>query len=264
MGYIWALKPSDLSVLQGCLMEKNSHMATPKGSNNDVFWSYLVEKKLAQEENLKVEPSFEAKSFSLTGEGEELLSVAAKYALDNGFPPNDAIFDREAVMMLTMYSNKNDLASLNKLGTLIENGIGIFQSYEEARKLYERAAKQGHAKSIYDLGRLEEHSKGSTVKYISAYYCYHSAIERGFDAKGALDNLKKKMSEHELKMAQSMCTDREYFTKIITANIDGAFENKKLKSRSLEDDKSIIRKFLVWHWLLKFLGKEKKINGSTD
>jgi|GEM_PF-4894878 len=258
LGYIWALKPSDLSVLQGCLTTDNSQMATPKGSNNDLFWLYLVEKKLAQEELLKAETLFEARSYSLIDEGRALLSTCVKKILNDGYLPEDAVFIKGSVEMLIKYSNENEPVSLNKLGTLIENGIGIFQSYEEALKLYERSAKLGYAKSMYDLGRLRGSEKGMNVNYIDVYYCFYSAIERGFDAKDAIENLKKKMTQHEIKMAYSLCTDKEYFMKTVTANIDKAFENEKLKDRSLKGDKSVMKKFSVWYWILKLLGKEKK------
>lgn len=55
LGYIWALKPSDLSVLQAIFAEKDGNVGTIKGTNNHVFWSYLVSKKLAQEELPKIE-----------------------------------------------------------------------------------------------------------------------------------------------------------------------------------------------------------------
>lgn len=147
----------------------------------------------------------------MTDEGKRILPAGIKFSLNNGYPPKEAVFERDAIVMLIKYSNQDNAVSQNKLATLIENGIGIFQSYEEAHKLYGKAANSGCAKSKYDLGRLYAEGKGVKLDFREAYRCFFLAIQGGFDARNAIETVKEKLTEHEIKMMESLCTDRAYF-----------------------------------------------------
>lgn len=251
LGYLWALKPSDLSVLQGCLMEKGSQIGTVEGSCNNDFLSYLVLIELAKDVTLEIEELPEAKAFSLTKEGEDLLPKGIKFIFNNGYPPKEAIFNRASIGMLVKYSSEGNSISQNKLATLLEKGIGIVQNYEEAHKLYGRAAQADCPKSKYDLGRLYAEGKGVKASYVEAYRCFRLADEGGFDAKKEIKVVKQKLTNHEIKMMDSLCTDRKSFEECVVKNFERHLGERGQKEKSVKN--GFLKRILS-----VFKGKEKQ------
>ena len=73
--------------------------------------------------------------------------------------------DEEVVKQLRPWVKKKKAWAQNMMATKYENGIGVKQSYEMARMLYELAAQQGDAFSMVNLGIMYKHGVGVEVSY---------------------------------------------------------------------------------------------------
>ena len=66
------------------------------------------------------------------------------------------------------------------MGGMYERGLGVKQSYEMARMLYEQAAQQGNAFAMNDLGVMYYHGKGVEKSYEKAKEYYEQSVHLGF------------------------------------------------------------------------------------
>src|SRR5205085_12364669 len=89
----------------------------------------------------------------------------------------------DSVGRLTSAANANDVAAMNALALLHENGTGVERSRGDAMTWYGRSAATGHGIGMLHLGRLYETAGTSTWQSDSAAYWYRRAAGRG-DAEG--------------------------------------------------------------------------------
>jgi len=85
-----------------------------------------------------------------------LLCSSVTTVRAQGQPPQHLSF--EHLQKLAVEGNAD---AQNLLGSLYERGAGVTQSFGEARKWYELAAKQGHAAAQSNLGAMHWAGKGS-------------------------------------------------------------------------------------------------------
>jgi len=69
----------------------------------------------------------------------------------------------------------------NMLGQRYEVGLGVDQSYQQARELYELAACQGNAISQFRLGIMYQHGQGVDQSNEQAKEYYEAAARQGLD-----------------------------------------------------------------------------------
>ena len=65
------------------------------------------------------------------------------------------------------------------MGGMYERGLGVKQSYEMARRLYEQAAQQGFASAMYNLGFMYYDGEGVEQLYEKAIEYYEPAAHLG-------------------------------------------------------------------------------------
>ena len=66
------------------------------------------------------------------------------------------------------------------MGRMYEEGIGIEQNSRWAFHWYEKAAKQKHAKALYNLGMMYQKGKGTTYNPRRAIELFTSAAKQGY------------------------------------------------------------------------------------
>ena len=72
-----------------------------------------------------------------------------------------------------------DTTAQNKLGYYYEIGQGVTQSYENAAKWYQEAAKHNNIEAQYKLGSCFQHGLGVTQDYAKAVIWYLKAAQQG-------------------------------------------------------------------------------------
>lgn len=83
-------------------------------------------------------------------------------------------------------------------------GYYILKDYQEAAKLWRKAAEQGHAESQYFLGELYYQGKGVEQDYTNAYMWVFISVENGYnDANGTLNSITKVLDNKEVETAQN-------------------------------------------------------------
>jgi uncharacterized protein len=93
-----------------------------------------------------------------------------------------------ALRRLRPLANAGNAAAQSRLGIMFANGEGVRQSYAEARKWYEKAARQGHAEALNELGLMYLlGGMGVPVDYAEAAKLFRKAADQGFA--GAQNNL---------------------------------------------------------------------------
>ena len=65
------------------------------------------------------------------------------------------------------------------LGIMYAEGREVNQSYDMARKWWEKAAEQGDAEAQFCLGNVYEHGLGVHQDYTRAYHLYKKSAEQG-------------------------------------------------------------------------------------
>ncbi|KAK8845104.1 hypothetical protein M9Y10_021284 [Tritrichomonas musculus] len=89
-----------------------------------------------------------------------------------------------------LQAEQNDSKSLNILGNLYLNGLGVEQDYSKAKYYFELAAKQNDSKSLNNLGVLYYNGLGVEQDYSMAkYYFELAAKQNDSDALNILGNL---------------------------------------------------------------------------
>jgi TPR repeat protein len=69
--------------------------------------------------------------------------------------------------------------SLNNLGYLYVNGLGVKQNFETARRYFEEAAKQNNSDAFYNLSYLYQHGVGVIKDDAKANIYYDRSLELG-------------------------------------------------------------------------------------
>lgn len=211
---IWALKPSDLSVLQICLQSPpNCRIGTVQDCSNDVFWSELEKMEMAAimplmpendtSSNNSAKPIFspdvafikhlgisssqdQLKSFMLTETGHVILPKAIEVSF-GGYPHKEAIVSEATLRILNQYALEGDASAMNKLGSLYSVGRGVTKNFAEALSWYKKAAEKGDKLAHNNIGILYFAGEGVTKDYSEAEKWFRKAAELG--STGAMDNL---------------------------------------------------------------------------
>jgi len=85
----------------------------------------------------------------------------------------------EAIGNLLKWVEKGKAWAQSMLGQRYEHGVGVDQSYQQARELYELAASQGNATAQFSLGRLYTTGQGVDQSYERAAEYYEPAAIQG-------------------------------------------------------------------------------------
>lgn len=94
-----------------------------------------------------------------------------------------------------------------------QNG-GLPQDYVQARKLFFKAAEQGHAAAQYNLGKLYAEGRGIPQDDIEAYAWANIAAAQGDStAIGLRNRLRKKLDSDSLSKAQAL--SKKYYEKYV-------------------------------------------------
>lgn len=188
---IWALKPSDFSIVQACLQSPpDSVIGTIKDSSNDIFFSTLEKIGLAKEMPLNLDTSIEhlskLKSFMLTETGRATLPKAIEVSF-GGYPHKEATIDDTTLKILHTYATQGEATSMNKLGTLYSEGRGVPKNIDEALIWYKKSAEKGDKLAHNNLGITYFAGIGAAKDLAEAEKWFRKAAELG--STGAMDNL---------------------------------------------------------------------------
>ena len=93
---------------------------------------------------------------------------------------------QQARELYELAAQKYDTAQYN-LGIMYRDGIGVDQSYERAKEYFEAATKRGHASAQYNLGFMYVNGQGVEQSNETAREWWMKAAEQGFD--NAIQNL---------------------------------------------------------------------------
>ena len=85
----------------------------------------------------------------------------------------------EEIKQLRPWVKKKKAWALAMMGQKYQNGIGVKQSYEMARRLYEQAAQQGDAHAMYNLGVMHKLGQGVEQSDEKAKEYYEQAAHLG-------------------------------------------------------------------------------------
>jgi TPR repeat protein len=191
LALIWALKPSDLSVLSACVGEaKDASIGTVRDSANDQFFSQLEKMGLAKEQKSFfsfIRALRNAKAFALNGENKAELKALIDAASNGGDPPGESVVTPEAVEILKKSAADNDPVAQRKLGLLYERGNGVGRIYSEAMAWYQKAAALGDPVANNNIGLMIFAGHGVQRDLAIAMKWFLRAAELG--SPGAMDNL---------------------------------------------------------------------------
>jgi len=87
--------------------------------------------------------------------------------------------DKEEIEQLRPWVEKGKAWAQSGLGQMYEDGVGVDQSYQKARELYELAASQGYAGAQYNLGCMYANGHGVDQSYERAAEYYEAAARQG-------------------------------------------------------------------------------------
>jgi len=93
----------------------------------------------------------------------------------------------ETIERLRPWVEKGKAWAQNMLGQRYANGLGVEQSYQQAKELWELSASQGDADAQYNLGSIYDRGLGVDLSYERAAEYYEAAAKQGHD--GAQINL---------------------------------------------------------------------------
>lgn len=105
----------------------------------------------------------------------------------------------------------------NSLAYMYDLGLGMKQDLMEARRLYQLSAGQGWLEAMLNLGILNGQGKGEPANYIEAYkwldlarsYTQNAPSTNPvkWRARGALDEVKAKMTPAQIQQAEKLVRD---------------------------------------------------------
>jgi len=87
--------------------------------------------------------------------------------------------EKEAVEQLRPWVEKGKAWAQCHLGNKYKHGLGVDQSYQQARELYEMSASQGNASAQFSLGLMCEDGQGVDQSYERAAEYYEAAVRQG-------------------------------------------------------------------------------------
>jgi len=88
--------------------------------------------------------------------------------------------DKKSVEQIRSWVEKGKAWAQSNLGQKYHQGIGVDQSYQRARELFELAASRGDANAQYRLGYMYEKGHGVDQSYERAAEYYEAAARQGF------------------------------------------------------------------------------------
>ena len=98
--------------------------------------------------------------------------------------------DKDEIKQLRPWVEKGKAWAQSTLGNRYEHGVGVDQSYQRARELFELSATQGNASAQYELGVMNHHGQGVDQSYERAKEYYEAAARQGIaNAQGNLGAL---------------------------------------------------------------------------
>jgi len=86
----------------------------------------------------------------------------------------------ETVEQIRRWVEKGKAWAQNMLGQKYHHGLGVDQSYQQAKELYELAATQGNASAQFTLGLMYENGHGVDQSYERAVEYYEAAANQGY------------------------------------------------------------------------------------
>ena len=85
--------------------------------------------------------------------------------------------EEEQVEGVRRWADKGKAWAQSALGQKYEHGLGVEQSYQQARELYELSANQGQAVAQYNLGCMYNNGQGVDQSYERAAEYYEAPIQ---------------------------------------------------------------------------------------
>jgi len=132
---------------------------------------------------------------------------------------NHPASQEEAIEKLRPWVEKGKAWAQCLLGQRYEHGLGVDQSYQQARELFELSASQGNADAQYSLGFMYREGRGVDQSYEKAAEYCEAAAKQGHDS--AQYNLGVAYANgHGVK--QSIETAREWWMKAAEQGQEGA------------------------------------------
>jgi TPR repeat protein len=111
----------------------------------------------------------------------------------------------EAVRMYRKAAKQGDCYAQGSLGVMYDRGHGVTQDLREAFKWYRKAANQGYANVQSLLGHMYAVGRGVMHDDIMAYVWFNvAAMNKDDDAIENRDHVSKRLSESDLKKAQKL------------------------------------------------------------
>ena len=129
---------------------------------------------------------------------------------------------KEKIEQLRRWVEKGKAWAQSILGDMYYQGLGVDQSYQRAKELYELATRQGHANAQYNLGCMYEHGQGVDQSYERAKEYNEAAARQGYAE--AQCNLGVLYANGE-GVEQSIETAREWWMKSAEQGHEGAIKN---------------------------------------
>ena len=129
--------------------------------------------------------------------------------------------DKDTIEQLRPWVEKGKAWAQSNLGQKYHQGIGVDQSYQRARELFELAASRGDANAQYRLGYMYEKGHGVDQSYERAAEYYEAAARQGFA--GAQCNLGLLYGKGQ-GVEQSVETCRGWMMKAAEQGNEGAIE----------------------------------------
>jgi len=86
---------------------------------------------------------------------------------------------QQARELFELAANQGDATAQYNLGVMYTSGQGVDQSYERAAKYFEVAARQGHADAQFNLGALYANGQGVEQSFATARAWWMRAAEQG-------------------------------------------------------------------------------------
>ena len=90
---------------------------------------------------------------------------------------------------------------------MYEFGEGVPENDAEAVKWYRKAADQGYAKALYNLGVMYYNGDGVPENHVRAYVWLSMAKTQGYEsAKKGVETVKNLMTKQQIAQAQALAT----------------------------------------------------------
>lgn len=219
-GLMWALKPSDYSIIDAILQQEQGNDAfvmTTKGSGNDIFWSKLETMGLAKShvETRPIPPEVQeilknSRQIGPTAAGREVLREQFKLDPRTGYFPADAQMTQEVVRILKIQAEEGNTMAQHKLGSLYSRGQGVPHDPQEAVRWFGLSAAAGDPIGQNNLGHAYFSGEGVQKDMGEAYHLFSLAAEKG--SVGAINNLGMMYSKG-LHVARNVLQAIHYYKK---------------------------------------------------